>query len=135
MQASDFPSENRRSQTRTILIPTVSGHAKIKIMKEKAKNHFEIIMTYKMRNIKVVLQKLSSELNRKVYAVWPKDEELERYFENVNLFFIVEEEKNNFGKPITWYKVKYDYKLEDINVRNIEFEFAVWEQLSKYEGA
>jgi hypothetical protein len=103
-------------------------------MKESLKNHFEFYISYDSRNIKVVVQKLSSELPRIIYAVWPKDEELEKYFGNVNLFFIQEVKKNNAGKPIIWYKVKYDFKSEDNNVRDIEFEFAVWEQLSKLEG-
>jgi hypothetical protein len=102
-------------------------------MKESVKTHFELTVTYESRNIKVVVQKISSELHRKVYAVWPKDEELEKYLGIVNLYFIQEVEKNNNDKPIIWYKVKYDFKSENNNVRDIQFEFAVWEQLSKAE--
>lgn len=103
-------------------------------MKESVKTHFELTITYESRNIKAVVQKISSELHRKVYAVWPKDEGLEKYLGPVNLYFIQEVEKNNNDKPIIWYKVKYDFKSEDNNVRDIQFEFAVWEQLSKAEG-
>jgi len=103
-------------------------------MEESVKNHFELTVSYDSRDIKVVVQKLSSELPRKVYAVWPKDEELEKYLGKVNLYFIQEVEKKNNDKPILWYKVKYDYESEDNNVRDIEFEFAVWEQLSKIDG-
>lgn len=102
-------------------------------MEESVKSHFELTVSYDSRDIKVVVQKLSTELPRKVYAVWPKDEELEKYLGKVNLYFIQEVEKKNNDKPIIWYKVKYDYESEDRNVRDIEFEFAVWEQLSKID--
>lgn len=103
-------------------------------MKKSIKSHFELTISYDSRDIKVVVQQLSLELPRKVYAVWPKDEELEKYLGKVNLYFIQEVEKKNNDKPIIWYKVKYDYESEDNNVRDIEFEFAVWEQLSKIDG-
>uniref|UniRef100_UPI0040477798 hypothetical protein n=1 Tax=Mariniflexile sp. TaxID=1979402 RepID=UPI0040477798 len=48
MQASDFPSENRRSQTRTVLIPSVGIHMKTSIIQEivdqgLSKNDFSIL--------------------------------------------------------------------------------------------
>jgi len=102
-------------------------------MKESAKNHIELTISYANREVKVLVQKLSTELPKKIYAVWPKDEELEKKSGKVSLYFIQEVEKENNDKPIMWYKVKYDYKSEDNSVRDIEFEFAVWEQLAKLD--
>lgn len=93
-------------------------------------NHFDLSINYDGRFVEMKVQRLSKELPKIIYAVWPKDEELKKYFENINLYFIIESEENKVGPSTIQHTVKYDFKLGKFESRDIKFEFAVWEALS-----
>lgn len=93
-------------------------------------NHFSLSINYDGRLIEIKVQRLSKELPKIIYAVWPKDEELKKHFENIYLYFIIESEENKVGSSTILHTVKYDFKLDKFKSRDIKFEFAVWEVLS-----
>lgn len=98
-------------------------------------NHFDLSINYDGRFVEIKAQSLSKELPKIIYAVWPKDKVLKEYFENINLYFIIQSEKNKDDSSTMQHIVKYDFKLDNFKSRNLSFEFAVWEVLSILDNA
>ena len=44
------------------------------------KNHFELSNNYKGRLVEIIVQRLSEELPKIIFAIWPKNEELKKDF-------------------------------------------------------
>ena len=95
-------------------------------------NHFDLSIKYNERLVDITVQRLSKELPKIMFAVWPKDEELKKYFENINLYFVKEEIKTNSYRTV-WHRVLYDYNSKGISKTNLNFEFAVWEALRRQD--
>jgi hypothetical protein len=93
-------------------------------------DHFDLSINYNGRLVEVKVQRLSKELPKIIYSVWPKDEELKNHFENVKQFnFHINSEitiDNNF---VIKNFVIYDYKNPEIKHKDAYFEFAVWNSL------
>jgi hypothetical protein len=98
------------------------------------KNHYDLSINYAERLVEIKLQRLSKELPKIIYAVWPKDEDLKKYFEDINLYFIIESKKNKDDSCTILHTVKYDFKYNKFKSRDIIFEFAVWKALLFFEN-
>jgi hypothetical protein len=97
-------------------------------------NHIDISINYNGRQALITVQILSSELPKIVYSVTPKDEELKKDFENLNLYFIMETVRDqDFNYQIS-HSVIYDFKTKILKIRDLEFEFAVWNVLTQLEN-
>jgi hypothetical protein len=97
-------------------------------------NHIDISINYNGRQALITVQILSSELPKIVYSVTPKDEELKKDFENLNLYFIMETVRDQDFNYQTSHSVIYDFKTKILKIRDLEFEFAVWNVLTQLEN-
>lgn len=97
------------------------------------KNHFDLSINYNGRFAEIKVQRLSEELPKIIYAVWPKDEELKKHFKNVKQinFHINSEITRNNDLEIKNFVV-YDYKQPENQPKDVSFEFAVWNSLLIY---
>jgi hypothetical protein len=94
-------------------------------------NHFDLSINYNGRQVEINVQVLSSELPKIVCSVTPKDEKLNFFFENFNLYFIIETVRvQDFNYQIS-HSVIYDFKTKILKPRDLEFEFAVWNVLTQ----
>ena len=97
-------------------------------------NYFDLSINYDGRLLEIKVQILSKELPKIIYAVLPKDEELKKRFQNVkHFYFHINSELNKVENilEITNYVI-YDYKTNENQIKDIEFEFGVWKSLLKY---
>lgn len=97
------------------------------------KNLFDLSINYNGRLLDIKVQRLSEELPKIIYAVWPKDEELKKHFENVKQinFHINSEITKNNNLEIRNFVV-YDYKEPEKQLKDVFFELAVWNSLLIY---
>ena len=96
-------------------------------------NHFDLSINYNGRPVEIKVLILSKELPKIIYAVWPKDEELKKYFENVKQFnFHINSEITSDNNLVIKNFVIYDYKEPEIKPKDVSFEFAVWNSLLIY---
>lgn len=94
-------------------------------------NHFDLSINYDGRLVEIKVEILSKELPKIIFAVWPKDEELKNHFQNVKQFYFHINSVLNKAENIlevTNYVV-YDYETEVNQIKDIEFEFGVWNSL------
>lgn len=82
-----------------------------------------------MKSLEVTVQCLSEEFPL-LYAVWPKDETLKHSFDDTFVLFTQNLVHSKGELSTTWYKVHYS---KDVKTPNLEFEMAVWNELSKLE--
>ena len=97
------------------------------------KNHFDLSINYNGSLAEIKVQRLSEELPKIIYAVWPKDVELKKHFKNVKQinFHINSEITRDNDLEIKNFVV-YDYKEPKNQPKDISFEFAVWNSLLIY---
>lgn len=97
------------------------------------KNLFDLSINYNGRLVDIKVKRLSEELPKIIYAVWPKDEELKKLFENVKQinFHINSEITTNNNLEIRNFVV-YDYKEPEKQFKDVFFELAVWNSLLIY---
>jgi hypothetical protein len=94
------------------------------------KSIFNLIILYEKRSLEVTVQCLSIE-NPFLYAVWPKDETLKNSFDDTYVLFTQNYDKSDGKLSITWSKVHYS---KNVKTTNLNFEMAVWDELSKLEN-
>jgi hypothetical protein len=97
-------------------------------------NYFDLEIEYNGRLVEIKVQILSKELPKIIYVVWPKDDELKKYFENIIQFnFHINSKLNKVENILEIFNyVIYDYKKEENQIKDIEFEFGVWKSLLAY---
>jgi hypothetical protein len=97
-------------------------------------DHFDLSINYNERLVEVKVQRLSKELPKIIYAVWPKDEELIKRLENVKQFYFhINSEITSDNNLVIKNFVIYDYKEPEIKPKDVFFEFAVWNSLLIYD--
>lgn len=94
------------------------------------KNHFNTFINYNGKNLEVKVQCLSNELPEIIYTIWPMDKELKNTFKGVKQFYFHISSKLNKNNILEiTHNVVYDYKTKENNIKDVDFEFGVWNSL------
>ena len=96
-------------------------------------NHIDLSINYNGRKVEINVLILSKELPKIIYVVWPKDEELIKHFDNVKqINFHINSEITKEDNLVINNFVVYDYKEPKKQLKDVSFEFAVWNSLLVY---